>query len=162
MRRYELLAIFNLSPADDDGNAGSGRDDFDQRHPQDRKPTQTTGKAPAKAATQKATKAPENAQAPAQTSAPEQNKAFVPPTDAEQEKAGRISNSQVEMISKIYKQKNIPKENLQDWLGLQFALPIGNRTPWGIPKDKFKMVCNVILKTPEEIIGPKNETPPSA
>ncbi len=36
LRRYGLMSMFNISPEDDDGNAGSGNDPMDQRRPEDR------------------------------------------------------------------------------------------------------------------------------
>ena len=44
-RRYSLAAIIGISPEDDDGNDGSGRNDMDQRPPADRRPAQTAPEA---------------------------------------------------------------------------------------------------------------------
>jgi hypothetical protein len=151
-QKYLLRLIFNLPCKDDPEDDSKDKNDMDQR------PPQTNGKAPAS----KGKYSPSKATPPSTVTEPTQVasaplKEFVPPTDAEQEKLGRISNSQVKVISELYKQKGIPKEVFADWLGLFY----GGKNPWAISKDKFNEVCNVILKTPEEIAGSKNEPPQS-
>jgi hypothetical protein len=160
-QKYLLRLIFNLPCKDDpeDDSKDSAGNDFDQRPTQDRF-AQTNGKAPSgkggytknKPAEQsRVTDSKPSGASQASNGAPEPS-GDKAPNDADQKKAGLLIKKQVEVISGLYKQKNISRELLSSWLQANYAC----KTPWGIKSDKFQEVCNTILQHPEKILEPFN------
>jgi hypothetical protein len=140
LRRYSLMPIFNISPADDDGNAGSGKDDKipkgqrfkDEKQPEQTEPAQTTPKTQQKA------------QEPAQTKKP----AKAPPTDEEQAKAGLISQAQIAELQRLRDMHKIDNAHWKGWLQVNYQI----NSAWFIKVTDLAKVTFALANNPHEIL----------
>jgi hypothetical protein len=154
-RRYSLAAIVGVSPADDDGNAGSGRDPLDHRPPSERH--QTANGAPtrpdnSRPTTLRSTAGSGQGAATAQEQPPLPGKDEKPPTTGAVNQALRvIDEPKVRALTALVKSKNIKKERWLDWLMTDYKFESIAK----ITAVKFQEIFDVVMNNPEKITGEK-------
>ena len=157
-RRYSLAAIVGISPADDDGNASSGRDMMDQRLPSERH--QTANGAP---------KRPDNPRPPttrpavgsSQGAAPAKEQPPLPWEDNPPTTGAVNQELKKPRISKIGKPKFdtmvalLKQQKISPVLWKNYLKAFGYSRIDDITEEKYQEIFDTITKTPEKITGEK-------
>jgi hypothetical protein len=127
IRRYSLLARFNISSEDDDGNSGSGK--TDRQQPEKQRPATQTGPAKPETTPPLATTKPPATQTPAK------------PSDEAQKAAGLIMAAEVDFLGNLAAEKKIPPAQMAVWLmGIY-----GHKNRWQIKAgDQYKAIVEYI------------------
>jgi hypothetical protein len=154
LRRYSLMPLFNIAPADDDGNAGSGRDPMNQdphgQPPKVQGAPRTTRPAAAMPVT--TAKAPE---APKQLAPPTKPTGPRPLTDAERKHLGLIDGQQFDSLKELCKKKGVDPKKWKIWLTVTYGIT----TMVEIKASEYSGVVDVVTTHPEKIMNVKEPTP---
>ena len=151
LRRYSLMPIFNISPADDDGNAGSGKDQEQPKYPKNQRFKDEQGVVSKELVKQEQnlTKQPAKAQEPAKPAAATNQKAdpSKEPTDEAQAAVGLISKAQTMVLKALILKHKIESVKWKAWLFANYKV----YTMWNITKEYMATIEYTLANEPDTI-----------
>jgi hypothetical protein len=159
LRRYSLMPLYNIAPADDDGNAGSGRDPMNQ-DPKGQPPKaigapRTVSPAPARPVAPVKTSETHTQVTPQKPTEPTGPR---PLTDAERKHLGLIDGQQFDALKELCKKKGIDAKKWKLWLSVTHGI----NSMADIKSTEYSGVIETVTAHPEKIMNVKEPREPGA
>ncbi|MBE3122226.1 MAG: ERF family protein [Thermoplasmata archaeon] len=144
LRRYGLMSMFNISPEDDDGNAGSKPDPMDQRQPEER---HTSNGAPRSQPNPRPPAARPPARPASQPQASKQQGQPIPTTGQLNQELKTIPKERVDDLTEACVKNRISSAEWKKWLQGVYGYTAANK----ILMTQYAGIMLIASKKPEII-----------